>query len=445
MKKSFFAFAWALVFLSVPAVFAEKGELKSESTIDWTKNKFTSSVMLDMDKAGIFMPSGKMTAVNKINTELPDLVKDPLLSLCVDSDTVLADLVLQDDLTLEEITQIVDRGSKTPGVFVNETSTLKIVHTINTLNISSKMVRHKYPYKNPKPVEITPSRTYTGIIIDARGKLPVHGEFVEDDVNPCFFPEIWDENMNLIFEKNMCDPEVTKKNGMVHFDWSDDYSKYEDKIGNDPLHISARKVYGRYRTDPVISRADALKILSVPENLELLKAGKIVVLLDKEKLISKVAVPEKGPQYYAAIRELKSYFFKNEEGPIIKDGPHGIQILYDLKFVADSPELLTSELKKIKDLAEGLKTINADNSYTILVEGHTADVNKPEGQMRLSIQRTQTIIRELVKYGLDPDIFSYRGYGGTQPIASNATDEGRALNRRVIITARPKQTYIKTN
>ena len=47
MKKSFFAFAWALVFLSVPAVFAEKGELKSESTIDWTKNKFTSSVMLD--------------------------------------------------------------------------------------------------------------------------------------------------------------------------------------------------------------------------------------------------------------------------------------------------------------------------------------------------------------------------------------------------------------
>ena len=146
-KKSFFAFAWALVFLSVPAVFAEKGELKSESTIDWTKNKFTSSVMLDMDKAGIFMPSGKMTAVNKINTELPDLVKDPLLSLCVDSDTVLADLVLQDDLTLEEITQIVDRGAKTPGVFVNETSTLKIVHTINTLNISSKMVRHKYPYK----------------------------------------------------------------------------------------------------------------------------------------------------------------------------------------------------------------------------------------------------------------------------------------------------------
>ncbi|MBQ7882725.1 MAG: OmpA family protein, partial [Treponema sp.] len=121
----------------------------------------------------------------------------------------------------------------------------------------------------------------------------------------------------------------------------------------------------------------------------------------------------------------------------------GIQILYDLKFVADSPELLQTEFTKIKNLANSLKKINEDNSFTILVEGHTADVNKPEGQMKLSIQRTQTIIKELVANGLDESIFTYRGYGGTQPIASNDTAEGRAQNRRVIITAQPKATYIQ--
>ena len=114
-----------------------------------------------------------------------------------------------------------------------------------------------------------------------------------------------------------------------------------------------------------------------------------------------------------------------------------------MKFVADSASLLDSELPRIKTLAEALKKINRDDSFTILIEGHTADVNKPVGQMNLSIARTQTIINELVKQGLDRSIFSYKGYGGTQPVASNATPEGRAQNRRVVITARPKATYIQ--
>ena len=121
----------------------------------------------------------------------------------------------------------------------------------------------------------------------------------------------------------------------------------------------------------------------------------------------------------------------------------GLSINYDLKFVADSAQLLESELPKIRDLAQSIKRLNSDNSYTILVEGHTADVNKPEGQQRLSIQRTQTIINELCKNGLDKSIFSFKGYGGTQPVATNETAEGRAQNRRVIITARPKATYIQ--
>ncbi len=424
-------------------IFAENGELTSRSSIDWTKNRFFTSVMLDFDKAGISMPAGKMTAVNKVNMELPDLIKDPLLSIYINSETQLSDIVQQNTITLEQITDIVDNGKKSPGIFVDSTSTLKTDHSLSILNISSLLIKHNSPYKNPKPVEVVPSRAYTGIIIDARGTLPVHGEFTKDDVEPCVFPVIWDEKMNLIYERNMGDPEVVKKTGLVHYDWEEDYSKYEDRIGNDPLHISARKVYGRFRTDPVISRADALKILSVPENLALLKAGKVVVLLNKDKLICDISSPAKDSEYYAAIRDLKKYLFSAEDAPIIQDTIRGIEILYDLKFVADSPELLNTEHEKIKNLAESLKKINIDNAYTILVEGHTADVNKPEGQMKLSIQRTQTIVNELVKNGLERSIFSYRGYGGTQPVATNSTEEGRAMNRRVIITARPKATYIQ--
>ncbi len=386
-----------------------------------------------------------MTAENRIKTELPDLVKEPLLSLLVDSSTQLSDLVLTYDLTLEQIAQIVNNSKKMPGIFVDLSSTLKIDTFLNTLNISSLLIRHKTPYKSPRPLDTVPSRAYTGIIIDARGQLDVHGEFSTDEVKPCFFPKIWDENMNLIYERNMADPQTESKKGFIHYDWTENEANYTDRVGIDPLYISARKVFGRFRTDPVISVRDALKILCIPENAELLKQGKVVILLDKKNLIEEISVPEKNDRYYADIKDLKQFLFKEEDAPIIQDTARGIQILYDLKFVADSAELLKSELPKVKNLAESLKKINSDNAYTILIEGHTADVNKPAGQMKLSIERTQTILNELVKNGLDRSIFSYRGYGGTQPVATNETAEGRAQNRRVIITARPKATYIQRN
>ncbi len=422
---------------------AVRNIISSESRIDWTKQEFISDVYLDTQKAEIAIPSGKKTATSVVEKQLPALIKDPLLSINVSSDKQLGDLLLDGSLTLEQIADLIDEGKKSPGIFTNGTLVMKTVHTLNLKEISSLLIKHRFPYKNPKPIEAVASRAYSGIIIDARGKLKVHGEFVEDQAEPSFFPKIWDKEMNLIYERNMAEPENVSKNGLVRYDWRDDESLYQDRIGRDPLRIHAREVYGEIRTDPVISREDALKILTVPENLELLHKGKVVVLLDQDSLQKTVTVPEKTAEYYAVFREIKQYALTKDDVPVIHDSENGIQLLYDLKFVADQAVLLDSEIPKVRNLAEILKKINENNAFTILVEGHTADVNKPDGQMRLSVERTQAIIDELVKAGLPRGIFSYKGYGGTQPIATNATPEGRALNRRVIITARPKATYIQ--
>ena len=120
-----------------------------------------------------------------------------------------------------------------------------------------------------------------------------------------------------------------------------------------------------------------------------------------------------------------------------------MKLYYNLNFIADSPELLPTELPRIVELAELLKSVLKEDVYTIFVAGHTADIGQPENQMNLSIERTQTIISALIEEGLPSNLFSYRGYGGTDPVATNATPEGRAENRRVVITIRPKATYIQ--
>ena len=427
---------------------SEKKIISSESKIDWSKNLFVSDVKLDTEKAEITMPSGKKAATTVIDRKLPVLIKDPLLSVYVNSSQSLGDLVLDDLITLEQLTEIIENGRRTSPVFENKSLNLTTTHYVDLKEISSLMVKHRTPYTNPKPIEQISSRAYSGIIIDARGVVPVHGEFVRDRIYPCFFPQIWDEEMNLIYERNMGNPEAEKAQGLVHYDWSENEVLYQDRIGTDPMHIRVRKVYGFNRTDPVISREDALKILTVPENLQLLREGKVVILLDKDRLSYNVGLPSKTDEYYASYRAVKE-FLKNDEDPDdeeeVLDGPGGMQFLYDdLKFVADSASLLPSELPKIRRLAEALKQISGINNYTILIEGHTADVNKPAGQMQLSVERAQAIVNELVKNGLPARIFSTKGYGGTQPVASNSTAEGRAANRRVVVTARPNgTTYIQ--
>ena len=239
--------------------------------------------------------------------------------------------------------------------------------------------------------------------------------------------------------------EVAKTQGIVNYAWSDDESLYEHIVGKDPLRISARKIYGANRTDPVISRNDALKILSVPENLQLLKEGKVVILLDKDNLIYPVEFKLKTQSYYTKYKELEQFIYdKVIEDVVVDDKDDGLHIsIEDINFVPDSPELLPNEHERLDMIAEKLLEVVADNEYTLLVEGHTAAVGKPTGEMNLSILRAQAIIDELVDRGINRDLFTYKGYGGTAPIGDNATEEGRAKNRRVEIVVQPKTTYIQ--
>lgn len=443
MKKILALVAFSAVISSAFAQF-DNSTLSSTSKVDWTNKKFTSRISMDIEKAGITLPEGRISAESLIKIKTPSLLKDPVLSLFVDSASLLGDMVLSDVITLEQVTNIVEQARQTPALFSADGKACNATNTIDMENIGRLLVKHKYPYTPEEPIEIVTSRSYTGIIIDARGALPVHGEYVSSEVYPAFFPTLWDEEMNIIYEKNIADKNVVQNQGLVCYNWQDNFELYEDRVGTDPLYIKASKVYGRNRTDPIIRRKDSLKIITVEENRKLLREGKIVILLDKKNLIYDVQLAEKTPEYYASYKQVKKYVYENKVPDIdISDTISGILFSVDLKFIPDSASLLPAEAPRIKKIADMLQEIIKDNEFSILVEGHCADIGKPVGQMNLSIERTVTVMKALVAHGIPERIFSYKGYGATRPVASNETEEGRAQNRRVDITARPKATYIQ--
>lgn len=426
-------------------LFAEKiPAIEAVSSINWITRTFTTNFTLDTEKAQIKMPSGKKSASAQIKTKLNQLTQPALLSLYEDSQKKLSDSIIDEELLLPQVYDFIQGGYKTPDVFTKDLNLLKTTNTLNTLELNEQLIFHKNEYTPQKPIDYAPSRKFSGIIIDARGQLPVHGEYVSSETSPCFFPKIWDEQMNVVFEKNLVSPQIAKNQGIVQYHYSDDTSLYESIVGIDPLYIKAKQVFGRNRTDPIISQKDALKILTIDENIKLLQEGKVVILLDKENLIYDISVPEKDNSYYVKYNAVKQYFYENKvPGITVSDSIDGILFSVDLKFYPDSPELLPSEKERISIIAENLKTLLLDDGYTILIEGHTADVGKPVGQLNLSIERTKTVLDALVDEGISKELFTYKGYGGTMPIASNDTEEGRAQNRRVDITARPRATYIQ--
>lgn len=130
----------------------------------------------------------------------------------------------------------------------------------------------------------------------------------------------------------------------------------------------------------------------------------------------------------ASIQNEKSDFNKIDLDKTEK----GIRLtIKNLQFKSDSSDLLKSEKNRLNEIAKVLKSVS---NAKFLIEGHTAKVGDEKGELKLSEERAKKIANELSKRGVSRKSFVCKGVGGSKPIASNETKEGRALNRRVEIT-----------
>jgi outer membrane protein OmpA-like peptidoglycan-associated protein len=72
-----------------------------------------------------------------------------------------------------------------------------------------------------------------------------------------------------------------------------------------------------------------------------------------------------------------------------------------------------------------------DPALRLRVEGHTDNVGRPQANQTLSAERARSVVAALVASGVSADRLTPAGFGDSHPVASNATAEGRASNRRV--------------
>jgi outer membrane protein OmpA-like peptidoglycan-associated protein len=127
--------------------------------------------------------------------------------------------------------------------------------------------------------------------------------------------------------------------------------------------------------------------------------------------------------------------FSPEEAKILKEGDNVIIRLYGIQFPSGRaiirPEyfpLLTKVIQAIQQFP---------NAY-VRIEGHTDSRGSRAVNERLSTERANAVVQYiLANSNLDRKRITAVGYGEDRPIASNETEEGRALNRRIEVVIIP--------
>jgi outer membrane protein OmpA-like peptidoglycan-associated protein len=86
-------------------------------------------------------------------------------------------------------------------------------------------------------------------------------------------------------------------------------------------------------------------------------------------------------------------------------------------------------------IMEGILKILTDNpEIKVEIGGHTDAIGSKVKNLKLSQARSQAVVEWLISKGISAGQLESKGYGAEQPIASNSTKSGRALNRRIEVT-----------
>lgn len=121
-----------------------------------------------------------------------------------------------------------------------------------------------------------------------------------------------------------------------------------------------------------------------------------------------------------------------QAAPAAKPTPTAAKVVFnaDTFFDFDKATLKPEGRQLLDQVATQVGTINLE---TIIAVGHTDSIGSDAYNQKLSERRAAAVKTYLVSKGIDANRIYTEGKGEKQPVASNATREGRAKNRRVEI------------
>lgn len=99
-------------------------------------------------------------------------------------------------------------------------------------------------------------------------------------------------------------------------------------------------------------------------------------------------------------------------------------------FAFDSAKLTAADDQALAPVVERLQ---AEPTEKVRISGYTDSTGPEAYNLKLSERRANAVAAYLAAHGISYDRISTRGFGEADPVASNATAEGRQQNRRAVV------------
>jgi len=286
MKKAFGCIVVLIAAAAAPLIAqdsAPPGEGQDvTSRVDWAAGRIVMEITRPLDPSTPSLVRAKADAETDLEQRLPGALSRTLGPLTVDSAHTFSDYFASDPELFSRMNDLALRAPRTDLFLSTDFSSLVARYAIPLFGdqgIGSPLYPSKATAIRRRLGDIT-TRVYTGLLIFARGMLPTAGTSRMAAVRPALFPRIWDEQMNLVLDRTMCTPESLARWGMVGYSEAIDDPAADLRVGNLPLRLAARGVYGDKDTDVVISTDGARQLFALPENIALLREGRIVIVYD---------------------------------------------------------------------------------------------------------------------------------------------------------------------
>jgi outer membrane protein OmpA-like peptidoglycan-associated protein len=146
-----------------------------------------------------------------------------------------------------------------------------------------------------------------------------------------------------------------------------------------------------------------------------------------KKIAAKPAAPVTKPVEEPAKAPEPAVEKKEEAAPVAEKPNYTFN---NIQFEFNSGVLKTASFAVLDQVAAEMKK---DESVKFVLNGHSSAEGTPEHNMSLSVDRANSVKSYLVNAGIPAANMTIKGFGATQPMTSNDTEEGKILNRRVEI------------
>lgn len=176
-------------------------------------------------------------------------------------------------------------------------------------------------------------------------------------------------------------------------------------------------------------QAKEVEIRKLNQRITDLEGRTYEVRADKERL----AAEKRFNELYNKVQR----YFSAEQAEVYKKARHLVIRLKAMQFPVGQAVILPNNYPLLTKVQQAIKTFGKPD---VVIEGHTDSTGSDAKNKELSRKRAESVQQYLIHNGVVPaDKILAVGYGSSRPLASNATAQGRAINRRIDVIIKPER------